>query len=170
MRLKLINVFEDNMYQADFLKTNLTKYAVIWGKRRQKAGFLTPISSKLPLTREKNRRKRKSEEEERRREKSNGCTLSFYNGKSHNRVLLWLLIMATLEIVFGRNILLDAKGLFGGNVSKIGLDIKRGEQSILRRKTTYQQKYIFLKNKRSFNEMKYLVTHTDDNTHVTHAR
>lgn len=57
--------------------------------------------------------------------------------------------------VFGRNILLDAKGLFGGNVSKIGLDIKRGEQSILRRKTTYKQKYIFLKNKRSFNEMKY---------------
>ena len=38
---------------------------------------------------------------------------------------------------------------------KIGLDIKRGEQSILRQKTTYQQKYIFLKNKRSFNEMKY---------------
>ena len=170
MCLKLINVFEDNMYQADFLKTNLTKFAVIWGKRRQKAGFLTPISSKLPLTREKNRRKKKNEEEERRREKSNGCTLSFYNGKSHNRVLLWLLIMATLEIVFGRNILLDAKGLFGGNVSKIGLDIKRGEQSILRRKTTYQQKYIFLKNKRSFNEMKYPVTHTDDNTHVTHAR
>ena len=55
-------------------------------KRRQKAGVLAPISSKLTLTREKNRRKRKSKEEERRRrEKSNGCTLSFYNGKSHNR-------------------------------------------------------------------------------------
>ena len=74
------------MYLADFLKTNLTKFAVIWVKRRQKAGFLAPISSKLTLTREKNRRKRKSKEEERRRrEKSNGCTLSFYNGKSHNR-------------------------------------------------------------------------------------
>ena len=29
--------------------------------------------------------------------------------------------MATLEIVFGRKILLDAKGLFGGNVSKKNL-------------------------------------------------
>ena len=88
---------------------------------------MAPISSKLTLTREKNRRKRKSEEEERRRrEKSNGCTLSFYNGKSHNRVLLWLLIMATLEIVFGRKILLDAKGLFGGDVSKNRARYKKG--------------------------------------------
>ena len=59
-------------------------------------------------------------------------------------VALLVFILATLEIVFGRKILLDAKGLFGGNVSKIGLDIKRGEQ-----------KYIFFKNKRRFNEMKY---------------
>ena len=88
---------------------------------------MAPISSKLTLTREKNRRKRKSEEEERRRrEKSNGCTLSFYNGKNHNRVLLWLLIMATLEIVFGRKILLDAKGLFGGDVSKNRARCKKG--------------------------------------------
>ena len=28
-------------YLADFLKTNLTKFAGIWVKKRQKAGFLT---------------------------------------------------------------------------------------------------------------------------------
>ena len=69
-------------------------------KRLQKAGFLGPISTKKILTKEKERRKRKSEEEERRREKSNGCTLSFYNG------------------YFGRKKLLDVKGRFGGNVFK----------------------------------------------------
>ena len=48
---------------------------------RQKAGFVSPRSSKITVTKEKERRKRKSEEKERRRrEKSNGCTLSFYNG------------------------------------------------------------------------------------------
>ena len=50
-------------------------------KRRQKAGFLSPRSSKIIVTKEKERRKGKSEERERRRrEKSNGYTLSFYNG------------------------------------------------------------------------------------------
>ena len=48
-------------------------------KRRQKAGFLSPINSKITLTKEKERRKRKSEEKERRRKKSNGRTLSFHN-------------------------------------------------------------------------------------------
>ena len=32
---------------ADFLKTYLTKFAVIWVKRGQKAGFLSPRSSKI---------------------------------------------------------------------------------------------------------------------------
>ena len=42
------------------------------------AAFLGPISSKITLTKVKERRERKIEEEERRRrEKSNGCTLSF---------------------------------------------------------------------------------------------
>ena len=50
-----------NIYLPDFLKTNLTKFAVIWVKRRQKAGFLTPRSSKITVTKEKERRKRKSE-------------------------------------------------------------------------------------------------------------
>ena len=49
-------------------------------KRRQKAGFLGPISSNR--TKEgKEKEKRKSEEEGRSRtQKSNGCTLSSYNG------------------------------------------------------------------------------------------
>ena len=54
---------------ADFLNTNLTKFAVICAKRHQKAGFLSPRSSKITVTKEKERRKRKSEEKERRRRK-----------------------------------------------------------------------------------------------------
>ena len=58
----------------------LTKISVVWVKRRQKACFLSPRSSKIIVTKRKERRKRKSEEKERRRwKKSNGCTLSFYN-------------------------------------------------------------------------------------------
>ena len=69
-----------HIYLADFLITNLTKFAVIRVKRRQKAGFLSTKSSKITPTKEKERRKRKSgEKERRRRKKSNGCTLSFYN-------------------------------------------------------------------------------------------
>ena len=55
------------LYLADFLKTNLTKFAVICLKRPQKAGFLGPISSKITPTKEKERTTRKSEEEESRR-------------------------------------------------------------------------------------------------------
>ena len=50
-------------------------------EKASKGRFLGPISSKIIVTKEKERRKRKNEEEERRRrDKSNGCTLSFYNG------------------------------------------------------------------------------------------
>ena len=74
-------------------------------KRRQKAGFLSPRSSKITVTKEKERKKRKSEEKERRRrEKAMAALLVF--------------IMATLGIVFGREQLLDPKGPFGGNVIK----------------------------------------------------
>ena len=67
-------------YLTDILKTNLTKFAVIWVKRCQKARLSSPRSSKITVTKGKERSKRKSEEKERRRrEKSNGCTLSFYN-------------------------------------------------------------------------------------------
>ena len=41
-------------------------------------------------------------------------------------VALLVFIMATLEIVFGRKILLDAKGLFGGNVFKNPARYKKG--------------------------------------------
>ena len=67
-------------YLVDFLKTNLMKFAVIWVKRCEKAGFLSPRSSKIIVTKGNERRKRKSEEKKRRTtEKSNGCTISFYN-------------------------------------------------------------------------------------------
>ena len=43
--------------------------------------ILSPISSKITVTKEEERRKRNNEEKERRRrEKSGGCTLSFHNG------------------------------------------------------------------------------------------
>ena len=54
---------------ADFLKTNLTKFAVIWVKKRQKAGFLSPRSSKIIVTKEKASRKRKSEEKKKKKKK-----------------------------------------------------------------------------------------------------
>ena len=38
------------MYAADFLKTKLTQFAVISEKKRQKAGFLSPRSSKITET------------------------------------------------------------------------------------------------------------------------
>ena len=67
---------------------------------------MSPRSSKITVTKiEGKRNKRKSKEKERRRrEKSNRCTLGF--------------IIATLEIVFGRKKLFDAKGPFGDNIIK----------------------------------------------------
>ena len=83
-------------------------------KRRQKAGFLSPRSSKITVTKEKERRKRKSEEKEGGEEKK-------------AMVTLLVIIIATLEIVFGRKKLLDAKGPFGDNVFKIRVDIHTKE-------------------------------------------
>ena len=77
-----------------FLKPYLTKFAVIWVKRRQKADFLSPRSSKIVGTKEKERSK-SEEKERRRRVKSNGCTLSFYNS------------------YFGQKKMLNVKGPFG---------------------------------------------------------
>ena len=73
-------------------------------KSLQKAGFLSPISSKITLTKEKERKKRKSQEEERRR-------------REKAMVALLVFIMVTLEIVF-RPKLLGGRGLFGDNVLK----------------------------------------------------
>ena len=75
-------------------------------KWRQKAGFLSPRSFKITVMKEKERRKRKSEE--------------IRKGGEEKKVMVALLvfIIATLEIVFGRKKLLDAKGPFGDNVFK----------------------------------------------------
>ena len=96
-----------------FLKTNLRKFAVMWVKRRQKAGFLSPRSSKITgkgKGEKEGARRRKRWEEK----KGNGCILSFS-------------VIATLEIVFGRKKLLDAKGPFRDNVFKIRVDIHTKE-------------------------------------------
>ena len=42
-----------NIYLADFLKTNLRKFAVICVKKCQKARLLSPRSSKIKVTKEK---------------------------------------------------------------------------------------------------------------------
>ena len=72
-------------------------------ERRQEAGFLSPICSKITRTKEKEMSKRKSEEEETsRREKS--------------MVALVVFTMATLA---EKKKLLDTKSPIGGNVFKI---------------------------------------------------
>ena len=71
-----VNFRTEIIYLTNFLKTNLTKFGVIRVKRRQNAGFLSPRSSKIRVTRKKERRKRKSEE----KRNNNGCAVSFYNG------------------------------------------------------------------------------------------
>ena len=69
---------KNSFISSRFLKINLTKICShLREEAGQKAGFLDPISSKITLTNKKDRRKRMSEEE---KEKSNGFTLSFYNG------------------------------------------------------------------------------------------
>ena len=71
-------------------------------ERRQEAGFLSLICSKITRTKEKEISKRKSDEEERsRREKS--------------MVALFMFTMATLA----EKKLLDTKSPIGGNVFKI---------------------------------------------------
>ena len=70
-------------------------------KKRQKAGFLSPKSSKIIVTKENEKKERaRIIKERRRRKKNNGCTLSFQNS------------------YFGATLLLDAKGLFGNKVIK----------------------------------------------------
>ena len=57
MKLKKI---QSDIYLADFLKINLTKFAVIWVKKRQKARFSSP-SSKIIVTKEKGKEKERGE-------------------------------------------------------------------------------------------------------------
>ena len=87
-------------------------------RRHQNAGFLSPISSKITVTKENEKRKREREEKERStRKKAMAALLVF--------------MIATLEIVFGRKKLLDAKGSFGDNVFKTPAKItpKAGDQT-----------------------------------------
>ena len=74
-------------------------------KTCQKASFLSPRSSNIIVTKEKEKRKRKNEEKERIRKKK-------------AMVALLVFIIATLERVFGRKKLFDAKGPFGDYVIK----------------------------------------------------
>ena len=79
-------------------------------KRRQKEGFVSPKSSKITVTKEKESRKTKSEEKERKeggeKKKAMVALLLFFSGW-----LLW-------RDIFGRKKLLDAKGPFGDDVFK----------------------------------------------------
>ena len=78
------------VYPADFLKTNLTKYTVIWVKRRQKAGFFKPdkVQNHSEEGKEKEKKKERREGKEEKRKKA--------------MVALLVYIIATLEFVFGR--------------------------------------------------------------------
>ena len=68
--------------------------------RGQNAGFLSPRSSKITVTKEKERKKKESARRRKEGEEKKAM------------VVLLVFIIATLEIVFGRNKLLDAKGPF----------------------------------------------------------
>ena len=74
--------------QPIFLKTNLlTKFAVIWVKRCQKAGFLSPRRFKITVTKEKMKEKVKEKKKERREGKEE---------KKKVMVALLVFIIATL--------------------------------------------------------------------------
>ena len=77
-RLAVIYIY---IYVANFLKTNLTKFVVIWVRRRQRLVFPSPRSSKVTVTKEKERREKKAKRRKGGEEKSNACTPSFYKKK-----------------------------------------------------------------------------------------
>ena len=70
-------------------------------EKASKGGFREPEKLQNHINEGKGKEKKKERGEEK---KSNGCTLSFYNGY--------------LTIVFGRKKLLDPNGPFGGNLFK----------------------------------------------------
>ena len=59
----LAEFLKRGIHLADFLKTNLKKFAVICVKKRQKARFLSPRSSKIMVTKEKEKKRRKTKNE-----------------------------------------------------------------------------------------------------------
>ena len=87
-----------------FLKTNLTKFVVIWSKKAS-IGMFVWTRSKITLMKEEGMRKGKSKEEETRR-------------KEKAVIALVVFVMATLQIVLGLKKLLGTKGPFGGNIFK----------------------------------------------------
>ena len=76
------------VHLTDVLKTNLTKFGVIFVKRRQKEGFVKSDKLQNHSNEGKGKEKKKERGEEKDLEKDNGCTLSFY---------------ISLEILFGQN-------------------------------------------------------------------
>ena len=67
------------IYLADFLKTNLTKFAVIWVKKGSKGTFLKPKKFQNHSNEAKGKEEKKDRGEgKEEKKKSNGCTLSFY--------------------------------------------------------------------------------------------
>ena len=77
------SIFLNNMYLADFLKANLTKFAATWVKKGHKAAsfYFAPEKLQNHTGEGKGKEKKKERKEGKWDEKkSNGCTLSFYNG------------------------------------------------------------------------------------------
>ena len=71
MLYQFIPVIIAILYLTDFLKTSLTKFAVTGVKRRQiKAGFLSPKSSKITITKGKEKKKEQGEGNEEEKKKA----------------------------------------------------------------------------------------------------
>ena len=85
-------------YLADFLKTNPTKFTVICIKKRQKARFLSPRSSKIKVTKEKERRKGRARRRKGREEKKGMVALLAFT-----RVTLEMAHFDRLAEFFGNN-------------------------------------------------------------------
>ena len=76
----LSTVVFKSIYLADFLKTNLTKFAVIWVKRGQRQVFkLEKLQNHSDEGKGEEKKKERGEGKEEKRKKINGCTPSFYN-------------------------------------------------------------------------------------------
>ena len=105
-----VQIYISTNISSRFFKTNLSKCAVVWVKKRQKGRFRKTEKLQNHSNEEKGS---KGEKERARRwkgeeKKGNGCTLSF--------------IMATLEIVFGRKNCWTQKVNLARTLSKIRLD------------------------------------------------
>ena len=100
------------IHLTDFLKTNLTQFTVICVKRRQRAGFFSPISSKIIVT------KVKTGEKEGARRRKGG-------EEKKTMVALLVFIMATLRVFLAERNCSTQKVHLVATLSKIQLDIHR---------------------------------------------